>query len=373
MSVFKINKTNGNGTRWVVQAWRNGKCTRLYTDPELGGPIKTKGRARELEVYLADKLSKQNEPESDKHPVSESREAFSSYLQKKIKPTSLYIRLRYFDNEIAPFFGSKAIEDLTNEDLERFNDKANARMTPGQLNNTINCMRGFIKFARKWNPTLLPENVFKFKNATPTEHIYHFYTVEQEKKFLSVITDPNDKLLFTLFCYYGFRLTECLALQRGDIDLKGKTISIRRIVQTKTEKGGQEFFTPKTKRSLRTLALIPGIEGLIPQDLRREDYLFPSRQAGSSKVIGEITVRRLAKLYALKAGLPPIKVHEFRHSCASNLLRQNVPLRVVANWLGDTENTVLSYYSHMFQDEAQVIPGIIAKNFEIGANTCALP
>ena len=158
-------------------------------------------------------------------------------------------------------------------------------------------------------------------------------------------------------------ITECLALQRCDVDLRRRIISVRKIVQTKTEKSGQVFLTPKTKRSVRTLALIPGIEELIPEGLKPEDYLFPSRQPGSSVVMGEITVRRLARVYAKKAGLPEIKVHEFRHSCASNLLRKNVPLRVVANWLGDTEATVLNYYSHMFGDEAEVIPQVITDSF----------
>ena len=70
-----------------------------------------------------------------------------------------------------------------------------------------------------------------------------------------------------------------------------------------------------------------------------DDFLFPSKQAGDSKITGEITVKRLAKVYAKKPGYPEIKVHEFRHSCASNLLRNNVPLRVVVNWLGDTKAT----------------------------------
>ena len=36
-----------------------------------------------------------------------------------------------------------------------------------------------------------------------------------------------------------------------------------------------------------------------------------------------------------------------------------VPLRIVAHWLGDTEATVLAYYSHMFPDES----GDVAKFF----------
>ena len=81
-----------------------------------------------------------------------------------------------------------------------------------------------------------------------------------------------------------------------------------------------------------------------------DDFLFPSKQAGYSKITGEITVRRLAKVYAKKAGLPAIKVHEYRHSCASNLLRNNVPLRVVVNLPSDTKATI-------FQPLQSYVPG----------------
>ena len=363
MSVFKIKNSNTPGHRWVAQLWKNGKCYRVYSDPKTGKAIANKARAKEIEHQLLQDKGRISEPELNKHPVSESREAFQSYLQKKLKPTSLYQRIEYFDREILPFFRKKNIEDLTNDDLELFNDKANAKMSPGRLANTVDTMRAYIRFCRKWNQTLLPENIFKFKTAIPHIHTYHFYTLEEEKKFLSVIKDPRDKLMFTLFCFYGFRLTECLALQRSDIDLRNQTISIRKIVQTKTLHRGQVFLTPKTKRSIRTLALIPAVADLIPGNLKQDDYLFPARLEGRGKVEGEISVRRKAKKYAMMAGLEPLKVHEFRHSCASNLLRENVPLRVVANWLGDTEATILNFYSHMFTDEAKIVPQIMMDKF----------
>jgi len=76
-------------------------------------------------------------------------------------------------------------------------------------------------------------------------------------------------------------------------------------------------------------------------------------------------VRRKAKRYATKPGLRTIKVHEFRHSCVCNLIRQGKPLRVVANWVGDTEATVLAHYSHMFKDEAQSVPDVFMGALDI--------
>ena len=370
MSVFKIKKTNSKATRWVAQVMRNGKRYRCYTDPKTGEEIESKSRAREIEVALIQRAMDEKNPPKAKHLVCECRESFSSYLQKKLKPTSLYSRMGYFDRQVIPYFGKMHVEDITNDDLERFNDKINAKMSHGKLDNTIEVMRSFIRYARKMNQTLLPENVFKFKTAVPYIHTYNFYTLEEEKRFLSVITDKRDKLMFTLFCYYGFRITECLALQRRDINLRLRTISISKIVQTKTEQGGQYIQSPKTKRSIRTLALIDGIEDLLPPNMKPDDFLFPSKQpTKNTKVVGEMTVRRKVAAYAKKAGLPVIKVHEFRHSCASNLLRLDVPIRVVANWLGDTEATIMNYYSHMFKEEASLIPNVIQKEFSLG-ETC---
>jgi site-specific recombinase XerD len=73
-------------------------------------------------------------------------------------------------------------------------------------------------------------------------------------------------------------------------------------------------------------------------------------------VLSENTVHRLNVFYCSKAGLGhPLKIHEFRHSCASNLLKAGIPVRIVARWLGDTEATVMNVYSHLFPAEKQAI------------------
>lgn len=98
--------------------------------------------------------------------------------------------------------------------------------------------------------------------------------------------------------------------------------------------------------------------------MKLDDFPFQSKLPNkNTKAVGEMTARRKLKTYAKKVGLEPLKVHEFRHSCASNLLRENAPLRVVANWLGDTEATILNFYSHMFTDEAKIVPQIMMDKF----------
>ena len=57
-----------------------------------------------------------------------------------------------------------------------------------------------------------------------------------------------------------------------------------------------------------------------------------------------------------KLGLEHYTCHEFRHTFISNLISFGVPLPVVAKAAGDTQETILKRYSHMFEsDEVMVL------------------
>ena len=54
--------------------------------------------------------------------------------------------------------------------------------------------------------------------------------------------------------------------------------------------------------------------------------------------------------------LPKYTCHEFRHTFISNLIKNNVPLPVIEKVSGDTQQTILERYSHMFEsDEVMVL------------------
>ena len=60
-----------------------------------------------------------------------------------------------------------------------------------------------------------------------------------------------------------------------------------------------------------------------------------------------------------KSGLPAYHCHEFRHSFISNLISKGVPLPVISKVSGDTQETILKRYSHMFEsDEVMVLTAL---------------
>lgn len=104
---------------------------------------------------------------------------------------------------------------------------------------------------------------------------------------------------------------------------------------------------------------LPVVEGIRPyiEELRKRGgspYFFPAKFEGAI-VEGQSTVRRKAHDYAKKSGVKVIKLHEFRHSCVSNLWASGLSVRVVSRWVGDTERMVQETYSHLLPSEKDVI------------------
>ena len=49
-----------------------------------------------------------------------------------------------------------------------------------------------------------------------------------------------------------------------------------------------------------------------------------------------------------RAGLPRIRFHDLRHSCASLLLANGVPMKQIQEWLGHSDfSTTANIYAHL--------------------------
>lgn len=88
-------------------------------------------------------------------------------------------------------------------------------------------------------------------------------------------------------------------------------------------------------------AIRPYIVRLKPAYLKENHQVFEADKKGAV-VLGQTSVRSHCEQFSKQAGLKPIRLHEFRHSCVSSLLMHGISPRLVARWVGDTESMVLS-------------------------------
>ena len=76
---------------------------------------------------------------------------------------------------------------------------------------------------------------------------------------------------------------------------------------------------------------------------------------GGNAPLTDNTLRRAFNLYAEKAGVKQIRIHDLRHSFVSMLIHLGANLTVVADLIGDTLAQVTKTYAHLYEEDKHKI------------------
>ena len=186
---------------------------------------------------------------------------------------------------------------------------------------------------------------------------------ELERLFQVVKGDPIE-LGVILAAFYGLRRSEAVGLKWNAIDFEQKTITICHTVTQVCVDGKStviEKDRTKTKSSYRTLPLIPPFEELLYRLKAQQEYnrklcgsAYCKKDADYIYVnnMGELVkpgfITQHFPLVLQKNGLPKIRFHDLRHSCASLLYKNGVSLKEIQEWLGHSDiSTTSNIYTHL--------------------------
>lgn len=165
---------------------------------------------------------------------------------------------------------------------------------------------------------------------------------------------------WTLAVTTGLRLGELQALRWSDLDLERRRLQVRRTLAV----DGKPIFgaSSSKKNHSRTVWLSDGAVTALEahrerQERQRNDAgpawadhgLVFSTGTGNPLDGRNLRGRQFPKLLA-KAKLPEMRIHDLRHSAASMLLADGVPVKVVSELLGHTDvSTTLRIYAHVLE------------------------
>lgn len=162
----------------------------------------------------------------------------------------------------------------------------------------------------------------------------------------------------------GMRFGEATALTAGDVDLDKATCRITKAWKH-TGQSQRAIGPPKSARSVRTISLPPKAVEVIRRRIADPtviDCLF-SNSAGTAATTQEFHNR--AWVGARKVLAPRVpRVHDLRHTCASWLIGEGVPLFVVSRHLGHEDiTTTANVYGHLdrssFDDAAAALARVM--------------
>lgn len=207
--------------------------------------------------------------------------------------------------------------------------------------------------------TTLPTEERKHIDTYDKEQITHFlnniYNDTRYKKYAS---------LFRLLFYTGMRIGEVLGLTIDNV--RDGYIFI-----TNTSRYNKKKFynsSPKTKNSTRRVD--------IPQDLVKEliathnnaptNFVFHTKKNNPFIVVH---IRRVWYRLLKKYNLPKLKIHGIRHTHATFLIGENIPIPDIARRLGHSKtSTLLDNYAEYISGYDSVISEHIAKTIPLHPN-----
>lgn len=205
----------------------------------------------------------------------------------------------------------------------------------------------------------------------PPRHRVTPWSAQQGKAFLKATRNHRLHTAFTLMLMLGLRRGEALGISWDDVDLDAGLVHLRHQIQRGEH--GLVLQELKTEESAATLPLpTPVIDVLLEREqLQAYERQRPGWENWQDANLITTTLdgapiepRNLNRAFhteAAKAGLPRIRVHDTRHTCASLLRSYGVDLAVIQSILRHTQlSTTTDIYLHVPTDDQRTALGLIA-------------
>ncbi|MEI2810821.1 MAG: tyrosine-type recombinase/integrase [Nocardioides sp.] len=300
-------------------------------------------------------------------------------LTNQVRETTLAGYARHVRVYLVPQLGDLRLDRLTGADLAAFygrlrlegvKGKPLAENTVARIHATVSRSLGDAVEARlrSTNPARdLPRNA-RPKQGRSGGLELRYWTADQLGTFLELArtTEPRFYPLVRLAAFTGMRRGEVVGLRWQDVDLEAAHLAVRHTITAIDDpaQGGMKLVhgEPKSGKGRRvdldqdTVALLRSWKAQQAQDQLAMGGAWPAHGLVFTREDGAVfhpdTASTVFDRLVKVSGLPRITFHGLRHTHATILLANGVPVKVVSERLGHaTVQITLDTYGH-------VIPGL---------------
>jgi integrase len=384
MSTTKRTRSTGSvrqrGDSWTAYWWapdehgNNRQCSK--------GGFNT---AEEAERHLRTKLAQKDkggyvEPTRTRRAITLAPFVRSEYLPTVKRSKRAKTHASYRDTlelHVLPALGdlqlrritTKHVNDLYDQLLEHGRRKGSEQ---GLSVTTVRYVGTVLRLALTYAVEQGYLGVNPCERATPprAQHVeMKTWDAEQSRQFLNRARGDRLYGAYVLAFTTGARRGEVLGVRWQDLDFEAGLVSFAQALVTYNEDGATriERSEPKTGAGRRTIALDPAtVTALRAHRARQAEERLAWGEAWTD--VGLVftaedgtplppgTLSRAFTALAKRAGLPPIRFHDIRHSYATAARTAGVPIEVVSRRLGHARPSITSdVYSHVtprMDDEA---------------------
>ncbi|MCD7823441.1 MAG: site-specific integrase [Oscillospiraceae bacterium] len=266
---------------------------------------------------------------------------------------------------IAPYFREKeiALKDLRATDIQEFYLHELERVSASTVIHYHANIHRSLKYAVKTD--LIDVNpADKVERPRKERFVGSFYDADEINALFEASKGTNLELPIMFGAFYGLRRSEAIGMKWDAIDFERNTITVQHTVTSCNLDGKLTLVasdTTKTKSSMRTLPLVPFVKERLL--IKREEQEENRRLCGrcyNKEYLDYVCVNELGDIITPQAvtsgfsrflksnGFRHIRFHDLRHSCASLLLANGVPMKQIQEWLGHSDfSTTANIYAHL--------------------------
>ena len=355
-----------NGMFYVVLNYRdeNGK----RKTPWISTNLPVKGNKKRAENFMMDVRRNFVPPNVQRIEEREAMQKgdilFTDFLLKWLRVAKSTVKLTTYASYemmatriIIPYFETLNIKlkELTTEDIQEFYSAQLERVSANTVIHYHAVIHRALKYAVKIK-TIQSNPAVNVERPRKEKFIGSFYDKKEINTLFDIIQGHPLEVAIKLAAFYGLRREEIIGLKWTAIDFENNTLTIQHTV-TECNLDGKHIEvasdTAKTDSSLRTMPLVTNFrEMLLAKKEKQEHYRKLCGRSYCKEYLDYIFVNEMGERWKPRYlsdgfkrileqnGLRRIRFHDLRHTCASLLLANNVPMKKFRNG-SDTVTSLL--------------------------------
>jgi integrase len=343
-----VIRVNADGTRTAAfRYWRNGQRRRV----SLGqlGPGFTFDQARRKAISIRGRVQDGADParerDADRAALTFAAVA-ERYMTELARPYRKASTVRGYESllrvHLLPALGRMKIGEIERADVQRLHQRI-GETAPGAANRALALVSVIMTNAERWGYRDTRSNPCHRMPKFPERKMERFLSAEERARLDAVLAEgeackPGQKRYIApatiaalrLLLMTGARLGEITGLQWSMVDLERTCLRL-----------------PDSKNGAKVIPLSPpAVEMLRAMDAKRhpgEAWVCPCKRRGGPLQNLEGSWQQIRK----RAGLDDVRLHDLRHSAASDAIAAGVPLALIGAMLGHKRPETTARYAHL--------------------------
>lgn len=329
--------------------------------------LTVKGNKKRAEAFLQEQRLnfQEEEPVTEEIIFADFMEQWLAVVKSSIAITTYSAYSNIVKQVIAPYFRAHqlTLSEVTAKQIQDFYIKELKRVSASTVIHYHAVLHKALKYAVKLD--LIPTNpVDKVERPKREQFLANYYDADEMNKLFEVSKGTKLELPILFGAFYGMRRSEALGMKWDAIDFEQNTLTIRHTIANVKVDGKSLTVAQdrtKTKSSMRTLPLVPFVRTrLLELKAEQAENRRLCGRSYNKDYIGYVCVNEIGDIIRpsyVSCGFPKllenrglrrIRFHDLRHSCASLMLANGVPMKQIQEWLGHSDfSTTANIYAHL--------------------------